>query len=83
MVSGSDKRTQAEALLHRAAAPGSKFREVLREEAAALTKIGRSFRILHSEITQECLTSLDQVDYLFGPLFGFIGMVLKATRRGG
>ena len=80
---GSDKRAQAEALLDRAAVRGSKFRNVLGEEAAALTKIGNSFRIRHSETTQENLSSLEQVDYLFGRLFSFIRMILKATGRGG
>ena len=80
---GSTKRMQAEALFDRAAAPETKFRQVLGEEATALTKIGNGFRIRHSETTQEGLTSLDQVDYLFGRLFAFIRMILKATGRGG
>ncbi len=80
---GADKRAQADALLDRAAAPGSNFRRVLADEAAALTKIGNGFRIRHSETTQEPLTSLDQVDYLFGRMFSFIRMVLRATGRGG
>jgi hypothetical protein len=80
---GADKRAQADALLDRAAAPGSSFRRVLAEEAMALTKIGNSFRIRHSETTQEALSSLDQVDYLFGRLFSFIRIVLRAAGRGG
>ena len=80
---GSDKRIQADALLDRVATPRTKFRQVLGEEATALTKIGNGFRIRHSEISQENLNSLDQVDYLFGRLFAFIRMVLKATGRGG
>lgn len=80
---GADKRAQADALLDRAAAPGSNFRRVLAEEAVALTTIGNGFRIRHSETTQEVLSSLDQVDYLFGRMFSFIRMVLRATGRGG
>ena len=80
---GTNKRVQADTLLDRAAAPETKFRKVLGEEAIALTKIGNSFRIRHSETTQESLTSLEQVDYLFGRLFAFIRMILKATGRGG
>ena len=83
LESGSDKRTRAEKLLDRAAAPETKFRKVLGEEAAALTKIGNGFRIRHSEITQEGLTSLEQVDYLFFRLFALIRFILKATDRGG
>ena len=80
---GSNKRMQAEALLDRAAAPGTKFRQVLGEEAMALTKFGNTFRIRHSETSQESLGSTEQVDYLFGRLFSFIRMVLHATKRGG
>lgn len=80
---GADKRSQAEALLDRVATPGTKFRHVLGEEAMTLTKIGNTFRIRHSETSQETLASLQQVDYLFGRLFAFILILLKATGRGG
>ena len=80
---GADKRARAKALLDRAAAPESSFRCVLGEEATALTKIGKSFRIRHSETTQQTLSSLDQVDYPFERLFAFIRIVLRATGRGG
>ena len=80
---GSNKRVQAEKLLDGAAAPDTKFRQVLGEEAAMLTKIGNTFRIRHSETSQENLGSPEQVDYLFGRCFAFIRMVLKATDRGG
>ena len=80
---GSDKRMQAERLLDRAAAPGTRFRQVLADEAGSLTKIGNTFRIRHSETSQENLGSAEQVDYLFARLFAFIRMVLKATERGG
>jgi hypothetical protein len=78
---GHDKRTQAEALLDRAAS--SRFREMLGHEAKALTEIGNSFRIRHAETNQELLTSSEQVDYLFHRMFSFIRFVLKATGRGG
>ena len=80
---GSNKRVQAERLLDEAAAPDTKFRQVLGEEAAALTKIGNTFRIRHSETSQENLGLPEQVDYLFGRCFAFIRMVLKAMDRGG
>ena len=80
---GSDKRIQAERLLDGAAVPGTRFRQVLGDEAAVLTKIGNTFRIRHSETSQEDLDSPEQIDYLFGRLFAFIRMVLKATERGG
>lgn len=80
---GADKRRRADALLDRAAAPGTKFREVLGEEARALTGIGNSFHIRHSEVWTESVSSPAQVDYLFGRMFAFVRMVLKATGRGG
>ena len=80
---GSNKRTQAERLLDGVATPGTKLRQMLGEEATALTKIGNTFRIRHSETSQENLGSPEQVDYLFSRLFAFIRMVLKATGRGG
>lgn len=80
---GANKRIQADALLDRVAAPNSAFRQSLAREAVELTNIGNSFRIRHSEITQEALTSPDQIDYLFMRMFAFVRMVLKGTGRGG
>lgn len=80
---GANKREQADALLDRVAAPGSGFRQALAREATELTTIGNSFRIRHSETTQEALTSLDQVDYLFTRMFAFVRAILKGTGRGG
>jgi hypothetical protein len=80
---GANKREQADALLDRMAAPGSAFRQALAREAMVLTGIGNSFRIRHSEVTQEALTSADQVDYLFTRMFAFVRIVLKGTGRGG
>lgn len=80
---GANKRTQADALLDRVAAPGSGFRQALGREAAELTSIGNSFRIRHSETTQEALTSLDQVDYLFTRMFAFVRVILMGTGRAG
>ena len=80
---GSHKRIRAENMLDRAAAPETKFRRLLGAEAEALTKIGNGFRIRHSEVTQEGLTSLEQADYLFFRLFALICFILKATGRAG
>lgn len=80
---GANKRDQADVLLDRVAAPGSAFRQALAREAMELTCIGNSFRIRHSEVTQEALTSPDQVDYLFTRMFAFVRMVLRGTGRGG
>ena len=83
LESGSDKRIQAEAMLNRAAPPGTGFRQILGEDAVALTKIGNRFRIRHSEVDQESVNSPEAIDYLFGRMFGFVRLVLKSTGRGG
>jgi hypothetical protein len=80
---GTNKRAQADALLDRVATLGSGFRQALAREAAELTTIGNSFRIRHAETTQEALTTLDQVDYLFTRMFAFVRAILKGTGRGG
>lgn len=80
---GANKREQADALLDRVATAGSAFRQALAREATELTSIGNSFRIRHSEVTQEVLTSADQVDYLFTRMFAFVRIVLRGTGRGG
>ena len=80
---GANKRVQADALLDRVASVGSGYRGMLAREAAELATIGNSFRIRHSEVTQEALTSQDQVDYLFTRMCAFVRLVLRRTGRGG
>lgn len=80
---GANKRVQADALLDRVASVGSGYRGMLAREAAELATIGNSFRTRHSEVTQEALTSQDQVDYLFTRMFAFVRLVLRRTGRGG
>ena len=80
---GSDKRQRADALLDRVAVPRTEFREMLGKEALALTSVGNTFRIRHSEVDQERLSSLEHVDYLYWRMFAFVRMVLKATGRAG
>ena len=78
---GANKRASADALLDRAARPGSKLRQALAEEAEALTRIGNTHRIRHSEVGQEALETTAQVDFLFGRLFAFIHLVLVSSGR--
>jgi hypothetical protein len=81
---GADKRSQADALLNRAAGismPG--IRILLGEEAKALTDIGNRFRIRHAESSQEIISTSEQIDYLFQRMYAFIRLVLKSTGRGG
>jgi hypothetical protein len=80
---GTNKKAQADTMLDRATPPGSRLRQVLGEDAHGLTVIGNSFRIRHSETSQELLTAPEQIDYLFTRMFAFVRIVLKATSRGG
>jgi hypothetical protein len=78
---GAGKKASADTLLDRAAAPGTKLRKALGNEAVELTQIGNTHRIRHSETSQEPLETTAQVDYLFGRLFAFIHLVLTASGR--
>jgi hypothetical protein len=77
LESGPDKRSSVKALLDQAADEPA-FREVLEQEARALTDIGNRFQIRHSETTQVPLQRNDHVDYLFHRLFALIWLVLRA-----
>jgi hypothetical protein len=79
LESGQDKRAQVTALLDKAAQ--GKFRAMLEIEATELTRICNTFRIRHSETTQEPLTQSAQTDYLFHRMFSFLRFVLTATGR--
>lgn len=74
---GADKKASATALLDKAATE-PKFRDVLKQEATSLTKIGNGFRIRHSETTQVEIQSEDQVDYLFHRLLALILLLVRA-----
>lgn len=80
---GADKRFSADVLLDKAARPGTKLRQALADEAAALTRIGNTHLIRHSETSQEPLETTAQVDFLFGRLFAFIHLLLTASGRAG
>lgn len=78
---GEDKRITAEAILDRAARSDSRFRQVLTDEAFALTRIGNAHRIRHSETDQEPLETTTQIDFLFQRLFAFIHLLLASSGR--
>lgn len=81
---GADKKKSVNALLDRAAADtGIKFRQVLEDEANALTKIGNEFRIRHSETDKEPLRHSEQIDALFQRMFAFVRFILNRTGREG
>jgi hypothetical protein len=74
---GPDKRSSVKVLLD-GAADEPNFREVLEQDARALTDIGNRFQIRHSETSQVPLRRNDHVDYLFHRLFALIWLVLRA-----
>lgn len=79
-LDGKDKRTGIADLLDRAAGTTSpKLREELEKEARALTDMGNSFHIRHSETKQERLQSGDHVDYLFYRLFSLLHLLMRTS----
>lgn len=72
----SNKRLSVESLLLRAA-PDPAFRAALDTEAQALTGIGNSFLIRHTEVTQTAVTDSAHVDYLFHRLYCMIQLLLS------
>lgn len=48
------------------------------ELATALTKVGKTFHIRHSETSQTELARQDHVDYLFHRLWSLIWLLLRA-----
>lgn len=79
-LESSIKKISVPKLLDKAASE-PKFRQVLEEDAKALTDIGNSFRIRHSETSQIPLELNEHVDYLFHRLFSLIMLLLKRTNR--
>lgn len=57
------------------------MRAALGEEAKALTMLGNSLRIRHSEVTQEMIDRSDQLDWLFVRMFSFVRLLLLASGR--
>lgn len=80
-LDNTDKKLGVTSLLDRAARPGSRLRSALEEEAKALTRLGNTHRIRHSETDQEPLETALQIDFLFTRLFAFLHFVLKASDR--
>lgn len=78
--SPGNKKQSIESLLLRAA-PDAEFRSTLETEARALTEIGNSFHIRHSEVTQSAVTDSAHIDYLFHRLYSLVTLLL--LKRGG
>lgn len=57
------------------------MRVAVGDEAKALTMIGNSLRIRHSEVTQEMIERSEQLDWLFVRMFSFVPLFLVSSRR--
>jgi hypothetical protein len=76
----ADTRRGVEALL-RAAAPDDEFRQLLDVDGRALTDIGNSFMIRHTEVNKTPIREVEYIDYLFHRLYSLIWLLLKRTGR--
>lgn len=74
--SPGNKRKSIESLLLKAASDAA-FRSVLEAEARALTDIGNSFHIRHTEVTQSAVTDSAHIDYLFHRLYSLVQLLLS------
>jgi len=77
LAPGKDKKASAQALLDKAADEPT-FRKLLEDEANAITKVGNTFHIRHTETSQIELRTEDHVDYLFHRMFALIWLLLRA-----
>ena len=78
---GKDKKAKVTALLDRVTTDPS-FRQMVEEEAIALTGIGNRFMIRHTETDKIPITASAHVDYLFHRMFSLLRLLLKSSGRG-
>jgi hypothetical protein len=78
---GKDKKAKVTGLLD-ATAPEATFRQVLEDEANALTAIGNGFMIRHTEVGRVPVRESRDVDYLFQRLFSLVLLLLRANGLG-
>ncbi|WP_173519405.1 hypothetical protein [Ensifer sesbaniae] len=79
---GSDKKSQAIALLDATAGASSPIlREALEREARELSWIGNHMQIRHSEKGKEQVAKGEHIDYLFHRLFSLIQVILRLNKE--
>lgn len=78
---GADKKASIAALLDRVAGTSARLRAELESEIKALTQVGNSFRIRHSEVGQEQIEQSEILDWLFGRMFSLVQLMLQTTGR--
>lgn len=79
LADAENKRKSIAVILNRASSE-TVFRGVLEAEAKALTDIGNSHLIRHSEPTQTPVVDTDHVDYLFHRMFALIQLLIQKNR---
>jgi hypothetical protein len=79
---GKDKKASAIALLDKAASEPV-FRQMIEDEALAITAIGNKFMIRHTETDKVPITASVHVDYLFHRMFSLLRLLLRSSGRGG
>jgi hypothetical protein len=78
---GKDKKAKVKSLLDHVSSEPT-LRQVVEDEANALTGIGNNFMIRHTEVGKVAVARSRDVDYLFQRLFSLIHLLLRATGRG-
>lgn len=77
---GGDKKESTKKLLDKITGE-PKFREVIENDAKALTGVGNDFRIRHAEVYKIEIPGSEQVDYVFHRLFALIWLALRKSGR--
>lgn len=79
---GNNKREGTRIILDKAAVEAN-FRNLIEQEAFALTGIGNDYMIRHAEINKIPLDDDEHVDYLFHRHFAMTRLLLRKSNRGG
>lgn len=75
-LANADKKRSIGAILDRAASEVT-FRELLEQEARALTDIGNTHLIRHYEVNKTPVIDSDHVDYLYHRLFALLELLVR------
>ena len=72
----NDKKKSVAMMLDRCASEPA-VRQLLDEEAKALTDIGNSFLLRHQEVRQTPVIAVDHIDHLYHRLFAMVELVVR------
>jgi hypothetical protein len=77
---GKDKKASTKRLLDKTATEPT-FRNLIEEDAQALTEVGNRFMIRHTETSKVPVVDSGHIDYLFGRMFSLVILTLKSSGR--